>query len=169
MPIAVIPKFKLQFFDRSIIKRNWGRINRGPLTRAGLLVRKIARSSIKRRKKGGKSGPAGQPPRSRQTGTSPPFKLIFSVVDPSSRFATVGMVGFGGANPTPALHEHGGTAKRTLFIPKSTQSRTEKGRFKRIRRRKVIRTVRYPKRPFMFPALTKATPMFPQFWRNSIR
>ena len=168
MPIAVIPKFKLQFFDRSIIKRNWGRINRRPLSRAGLLVRKIARSSIKRRKKGGKSGPAGQPPRSRQTGTSPPFKLIFSVVDPSSRFATVGMVGFGGSPPVPALHEHGGTAKRILYRETSRKHRRgpKKGKpvFKRIEKR-----VRYPKRPFMFPALVKATPMFPQLWRNSIR
>jgi hypothetical protein len=41
-------RFKLQFFDRSIFKRNWSKVHRTPLKRAGLLVRKIAVQSIRR-------------------------------------------------------------------------------------------------------------------------
>lgn len=170
MGLIVRPKFKIVFFDRNVIKRRWNRMNKGPLQRAGLLVRKIARGSIKRGKKGGKAGLPGRPPKSRQPGGTPPFKLIFTLPQRRGFFTeqVVGMVGFGGAGqPIPGLQEEGGFAQRRVFVP-GGQRRTKKGRFGRKVKKPIRKIVRYPKRPFMKPALAKASPKLPALWRNSL-
>jgi hypothetical protein len=166
----VRPTFKLVFFDRSIIRRNWNKINDRPLRRAGALVRRIARSSIKRdtRKRMLKSGKRGKfgnpsapgsPPYSRAPGA--PFKLIFNVPGFMNATELVGMVGFGNpTNPIPGLHEHGGRARRLVFT-RSTHRRKRGGS-------RVMRSVRYPMRPFMWPALLKAKDRLPEFWKNSV-
>jgi len=171
MTLAIKPRFKLVFFDRKIIRRNWSRMNRDPLQRAGLLVRRIARGSIRRGKPGGKPGLPGRPPKSRQLGSTPPFKMIFTVPERRGFFMSqvVGMVGFNtkGGQPVPGLQEQGGFAQRTVWIG-TGKSRNIKGRFQRQKRKPVKKIVRYQKRPFMQPALVKASPRLPLLWANSL-
>lgn len=158
------PSFKMVFFDRSVIRTNWKKINARPLQRAGALVRKIARQSIKRDRRrkvfrSGKRGAYGQPskpgtpPFSRDAARS--FKLIFNM---PYRFGTteiVGMVGFGQRDPAPGMSEHGGFARRRVFMKGKSMV-------------KVVRSVKYKKRPFMLPALYKGKSSMPELWRNSL-
>jgi len=162
----------MQFFDRSIMKRKWKRMNASPLKRAGLMVRKFAVQSIRKRvKPSGKSkrkpkpSPIGTAPRSRAAGH--PMRKIFTVSDMLATRETVGALGFGEQNPVPGLHEHGGFARRRVWV-KSHQHRTKKGRFGKNRMKPVVKMVRYGKRPFMMPALEKARGKFPQLWRGSL-
>lgn len=162
--------FKIVYFKRSIIRSNWGRMNDRPLRRAGALVRRLARQSIRRDRRRrvlksgkigsyGKPSPRGTPPYSRAPGA--PFKLIFNLPNGAGS-EIVGMVGFGSGfgTPIPGLHEHGGRATRKVFI-------------RGVRRRggsnqRVNRVVRYPRRPFMIPALLKGRRLMPSLWRNSL-
>lgn len=153
----LVPKVnaKLVTFDRSVIRRNWSRMNKRPLMRAGLLVRKIARGSIRRQPNRSKYSKPGRPPYSHDSGFAP-FKLIYSVPDRLGTSEIVGMVGFGN-KAVPGLHEHGGTAPQHVF-------RAVAGKVKKVR----TRTARYPARPFMSPALAKGRSKFPQYWRGAL-
>lgn len=172
-------------FDISVIRTNWKRINRGPLTKAGNLVRAIARRSIKdksaRAANKYKPSPVGKPPYSLRGktkaqksggGEGRPFKMIYSLPDMWDTSVMVGMVGFRRSNPVPGVHEHGMQAQRivavapgqggqgafhTIFVPGVG--------FRRFRFAK--KTVRYPERPFMAPALEKAVPTLPMLWQDS--
>lgn len=189
--MPVVPKFKLQYFDRSIIKTNWRRINDSPIKKGGLLVRKIARQSIRRGGKKKNPSRPGTPPRSHQKGSTPPFKMIYSVPDVFNTRVTVGMIGFGtSVDPVPGLHEHGGTATRTVFVKRRRKDQKGKQRNKSSKRRtpqqlKRIReeyarrggqreqteekAIRYPQRAFMEPALSKARPRLPKLWDGSLK
>lgn len=173
-------KFKpMVVFDRNVIRTNWKKINESPMKRAGLLVRKIARQSIRKRQPGKKDpktglkkerpSPAPTPPRSRAPGH--PLRLIFSAPMSVADIAQiVGVVGFGGpGTPIPQLHEEGGTALRTIY-EKGEQRRSKRtGKFKTgFHRVAFDAIVRYPERPFMAPALEKAKESLPDLWRNSI-
>lgn len=159
------PKFKLQFFDRSIIKKRWKRINKDPLAKAGVIVMKTARGSIRRgeNQKTNRPSKPGKPPKSRVSGKLPPFKMIFSRPNKLGTSVIVGMVGFGGTSgpPTPGLHEHGGAASRT------TRPRTKSGWINK-HVKPVKRVVRYPPRPFMQPALEKKKQQLPHLWKGSV-
>ena len=171
-------------FDRSVFKRKWRVINKDPLTHAAIKVQQRAISLIKRdtRKtktktgKKGKYGTASVPPRSpfsRAPGN--PLRRIFFSVDPLGRFAIVGPVSLSGGStvqmPVPALHEFGGVVPRYVFTKVSkTRPKGFKGtKSPTARYRKVRRSVRYPKRPFMKPALQRVAPMLSTLWKNSIR
>lgn len=183
--IQVIPRVAFVEFDRSIIKTNWKRINRGPLQRAANLIRMIARGSIRRVSKGAPPSPAGQPPRSRfgsggrkkgVKSVTPPFKMIFNIPDSTRTRQYVGMVGFnrfagGQGMPVPGLHELGGRASRLVLNPhRGARPRDSRGRFtKRTVPNLIKRGVRYPKRSFMVPAVKRARSRLPGFWRNSVR
>lgn len=176
------PKPKvLHYFDRKIIKTNWKKINRNPLQKGGMLVRTISRGMIKRAKYRTKTGkatkvnPAGQPFKSRAPGA--PMKLIFTV--PSGIASQiVGIVGFGnavGGQPIPGLHEHGGTVGNKLVLERTEEfkhksTRKTHGKFaaKVVKTKLVRKTVTYPARPVMRPALRKAIPKLPELWENSI-
>lgn len=165
-------------FDRGIIKRRWKQMHAGPLKRAGLMTRKFAVQSIRKRQKpkkgkSGKPSPPGTAPRSRASGH--PMRRIFSVSDMFNTRETVGVLGFGGGgNAVPGLHEQGGFATRRLFIKKETfkhkgtKKTTGKYAAKITRTKAVRRVVRYDKRPFMMPALLKARSKFPELWRGSL-
>lgn len=158
------------FFDRSIIKKRWGRINESPIKKAGLLVRKIARNSIRRdNSKAQRPSKAGKPPKSRAAGA--PIKMIFSVPNALATSALIGFLGFGSKSgvPTPALHEHGGTAIRMVKTKSRVQGRSTKGRFKKKKTDLERRTVTYSKRPTMGPALYKAKDKLPELWKGSIK
>lgn len=174
-------KIKYFTFDRSIIKRNWRNINEGPLKKAGLLVRRIARNSIRRRAYGNPSAP-GTPPHSHVPGKTPPFKMIYSVPDYFGASVVIGMVGFNKPGvPAPGVQEHGLTVTRT--VDTSYQKRPKKrGPKKRltaqqiqaIRKKKIKagviikQRINLKERPFMAPALKKAAPTLPAMWRNSV-
>lgn len=163
--------FKLAYFDRGIIRSNWSKIAKDPIGKSGNLVRRIARGSIRRGGKKKKPSSPGSPPRSHKKGKTPPFKMIYSVPEAMGTRTVVGMVGFGKApgstEPIPGLAEHGGTARRRVFV-KAGQHRTKKGRFGRNRYKPEVRNVRYPARPFMQPALKKSLPKLPRFWEGSL-
>lgn len=167
---AVRPRFRLQYFDRSVIRRNWNRINESPLKRSGFLVRRIARGSIRRGGKRKNPSRPGTPPRSHWPGATPPFKMIFSVPQRLDTSVIVGMVGFtkrAAGEPVPGLHEHGGRARRRVFR-KGSEQRDAKGRFLRRKRFAEQAVVRYEPRPFMQPALEKARPRLPKLWEGSL-
>ena len=184
--IQVIPRVAFVQFDRNIIKTNWKKINRGPLQRAANLIRMIARGSIRRVTGGAPPSPPGQPPRSRfgsggkksgRRSVTPPFKMIFNAPDFTQTRQYVGMVGFNRfasglqGTPVPGLHELGGRARRSIINPKrGPRQRDARGRFtKNTIPNFIKRSVRYPKRPFMVPALRRARSRLPGFWRNSVR
>lgn len=167
-------KFKIHYFDRNVIRTNWKAINKKPLQKAGTMVMRIARGSIKRRvTKHGKPSRPGTPPYSRRPGTTPPFKQIFSVPYRLGTSVIVGMVGYGGPNPPPGLMEQqegDGTAMRRVFLPvQGPRRRFKSGRLSKRRVKAVMKRVKYPARPFMRPALFKARSVLPAMWLNSIK
>lgn len=165
-------------FDPSIIRMNWKRINKNPLTRAGLLVRAIARRSIRETKKSA-SAP-GRPPhshsrfgsrRSARGGENRPFKMIYSIPNMTYTSVMVGMVGFNPARPIPGVHEHGLSITNEMRTDKAHASRkviykkkTRRGRERYRTRYLARRSVRYPARPFMAPALIIGSPKFASLW-----
>lgn len=165
---SIKPKFKMHFFNRNIIRTNWSRINKDPLQKAGVVVMKIARGSIRRRKRS-KPSPVGTPPYSHKLGTTPPFKMIYSVPFRLGTSVIVGMVGFGGSTPPPGLQEHGGAAQRFVYTNLG-RKRLKSGRFGKTRWKYSRKLVKYPQRAFMEPALlrAKARNVLPRFWQASI-
>jgi len=179
-----LPKFKFvtrgstsggfAFFDRNVIRTRWPKFNKDPLQKAGNLVMRIARGSIRRRSlKRGKPSRPGTPPYSRRPGTTPPFKMIFSIPFHLGTSVIVGMVGFnsGGFNaskPVPGLHEHGGSARRYVFTNTGQRRSRRTGRFLKNRITYKTKMVKYPERPFMMPALKRARAVLPSLWVSSI-
>jgi len=175
---------RITVFDRSIIKTNWKRINRSPLQQAGIKVRQTAIGSIRTAsermrglsKTARKPSKPGRPPRSwklrkktkGRRGGNPPFKMIFSVPEKLGTSVVVWMVGFTSkAQPVPGLHEHGGRARRTVYEKRRQRSKTS-GRFIKSKGFPVTKSVSYPERPFMFPALQKQRKNLPKLWKGSL-
>jgi len=172
------------FFDRPLVIKALARAKRKVLSKAGAFVRKRARSSIRRRKK--PSAP-GSPP-SAHSKDSASLKTILFAFQPQSESTIVGPVALNQVNFTvesvtttvPGLHERGETAiiREYRYVPEEgTDGNVEwrrldgrrkykpwKGRRFETRRR----TARYPKRPFMRPALEAEAPNFPELFKNSI-
>lgn len=172
-------------FDRRIIRKRWRRSNKDPIKRAGLLVRKIMRQSIRRdQSKAQRPSKAGRPPKSRAAGH--PLKLIFSVTDRFNTRAIVGPVGFSNRRKTvPQLMEEGGIVTRRVFKGKRTantfgrkiSSKQRKAAAKKFRKKelaqqqrdKLTKQIVYPARPFAVPALEKGKSRLPALWKNSIK
>jgi hypothetical protein len=163
-------------FDRNVIHTNWNRINRSPLQYAGVLVMREARQSIRRRKNRELASIPGTPPYSHVEGRIPPFKQIYSVPNWANSQVTVGMIGYGGTPAVPGLHEHGGTAIRSVRTRTylagrgSAHPRRRNGTFRRqyYRDTYAMRMVTYPRRPFMLPALMRIRHRLPMLWLNSL-
>lgn len=178
---AIKPNARMVTFNRNVIRQNWRRMNDGPLAKAGMLVRRIARGSIRRGNRGRKSvadggipsrwkrkpSQAPRPPKAWAEGNSG-LKLIFSVPNSLGTSVMVGPIGFGGSNgsPVPALMEYGGTARREVWV-KGNQRRTKTGRFGKRKMVRRTKTVRYEARPFMNPALMKGRSKMPHLWKGS--
>jgi hypothetical protein len=182
---TTIPKVKIQFFGRQVVKSNWRKLALHPLSRFGIIVMRNARQSIGRltKKKTTPPRPAGRPPRMRSPKGE--FKLIFSVPQDMSS-VIIGMVGFGAATPVPGLHEHGGTARRQVFAEggfKSKHTRKTLGRYakrtaaRRFRRRggKLVvepvmkkKTLKIAPRPFMLPAFIRAKPKLRPIYHGAL-
>lgn len=176
-------QIKESFFDRPKVIASLKKAKRKALSKAGAFVRRRARSSMRRRK--GVS-PEGSPPSAHSSGNS--LKTILFAFQPQSESTIVGPVQFNQVNFTvesvtstvPGLHERGETAilREYRYLPiegdaDPVQWRRADGRrsYKhregyRFQTRR--RTAKYPKRPFMRPALEAEAPNFPELFKNSI-
>jgi hypothetical protein len=146
-----IAQWKQFFFDRPAVVKAAGRAKTAALARFAGYVRSVARRSMRRRKKG-VSAP-GTPPFAKSGELR---DLLFFGYDAKSGTFVVGPLGFKGS-AVPALHEHGGVAPAYGF-------RTLAGKAKRV----VTGTARYPKRPFMAPALKVSLPKFAQSFKGTV-
>lgn len=175
---------KESFFDRPKVIKALGRAKRKALSKAGAFVRKRARSSLRRRKK--PSAP-GSPP-SAHSKDNASLKTILFAFQTQGETAIVGPVALNQVNFTiesvtstvPGLHERGETAiiREYRYVDEDGSGndvawRRVDGRRKyrpwqgkRLETRR--RTARYPKRPFMRPALEAEAPNFPELFANSI-
>ena len=177
---------KESFFDRPKVIKALGRAKRKALSKAGAFVRKRARSSLRRRKK--PSAP-GSPP-SVHSKDNISLKTILFAFDPQAETTVVGPVALNQVNFTlasvtttvPGLHERGETAViREYRHISERNSSGENVPWRRVNGRRKprqysgfkleirSRTARYPKRPFMGPALEAEAPNFPELFANSIK
>lgn len=174
-----IAQWKQFFFDREVVARAVGRGGVKALARFGAIVRRTAQTSMRYRK--GASSP-GSPPSAHKSKRLAGLKklgrakhngallreLLFFAFDPSTRTVVVGPVGFKGSRgtPIPHLHEFGGTrqaGKGEVMAVKNKPGRDAKGKFVSAGERLVKiagKTLRYPARPYMRPALMKTVHKF---------
>lgn len=146
--MEVTMQVKHLFFNRAEVIREVGRLNAAALRRAGAFVRRRARSSMRRRKAA--SNP-GSPPSAHSRHPTRSLKNILFAYDPVNKSVVIGPVLFSRSQPggVPAIHEFGGAGRGTR------------------RSKKPARTVRFPARPFMGPALAAEAPNFPSLWVSS--
>ncbi len=145
-------KIKDMFFDRAEVQRAADKAKLKVLGRAGAKVRKIARSSM-RKKKG--PAPPGEPPNVHK-GTLK--RLLLFGYDRVHETVLVGSVGLGKAE-APGLQEFGGKAKRVRLVRPTRGSRRQRAKV----------TVVLKKRPYMRPALEKVAPELPLMWRGAVK
>ena len=136
---------KQLFFDSPKVVRAVDRTTRRVLSKFGALVRRTARSSIRKRKR---ISEPGSPPSSHSGLLK---KFIFFGYDPAKRSVVIGpeRLTQRGRGEAPHLLEYGGTG-----------SVQRKGK----RRRAKVRA-----RPFMGPAFEKEEPKLAAMWRDSIK
>lgn len=183
-----LSQVKKLFWDSGAVVRAAGRAKANAARRYGGYLRRVAQTSMRYRK--GPS-PAGQPPSAHKSKRKAALKklgrarnngallreFLFNVRDPSGS-QLVGSIGFKAKNgpPVPSLHEHGGTltaGKGETMAVKNPAGRNPKtGRFysKGVQLVPLTgKTIRYPKRPTMGPALQKTKQKFPEAFRNSLQ
>lgn len=173
-------------FNQAIIKKNWSKIQEGPLKRAGLLTRKIMRGSIRRAKRYTKTGKLTKPrkppnpPRSVNPRGKYDFKKIFSYPNPRQSNVIIGHEGFGQRQTPMEVHEFGQMVRAKVFPQKKKGKKKLSNRQREAARKKYLRgkikhkplptrLVKLPKRPFARPAGIKAQTKLPSMWRNSFR
>lgn len=162
--------FKKNFFDRESVTSKVDKASRKVLSGLGALVRTIAKNSIKmaKGKSAGKASSPGQPPmghissgftrlkkkKGQKEATpqpaSPLKELIYFAYDPEKRSVVAGPQVFRNAKS------------------KGTPRRLEKGGQTTISDGGKTKTITIRKRPFMGPALNKATPKFADQLRNML-
>lgn len=145
------------YFDHQRLQRRIQWAHKRALNRAGGIIRRRARQSIKfrkdptrtktkrrgRKRKKARSA-AGQVPFSH---VKPGIKRIFFAYEPSRNSVVVGAAKFPGkVLDSPGTLEHGGV----------TKFRSGRG----------VKRTRQAARPFMRPALENARPDLPPLWRN---
>lgn len=128
---------KAGFVDRAVVVSRVEKARLRWLSKVGAFTRTAAIRSMRRRKR---SSAPGQPP-SAHAPSSQGLRNILFAVEADTMIA--GPVSFNGIESAdvPQVHEYGGL--------KSNRIRTRKGTERR--------TVRYPARPYMRPALASAT------------
>lgn len=181
-----IAQWKALFFDRRAVQAaaDAGRLR--ALRRFGAVVRRTAQTSMRYRK--GPSAP-GTPPSAHKSKQLAALKklgrakhngallreLLFYAYDPKTRSTVVGPLGFKArGTPIPQLHEFGGERqayKGETMAVKNPAGRDEKGRFysRGVHLVKLAgKTLRYPARPFMGPALKKSLPRFAASFKGTV-
>jgi hypothetical protein len=179
------------FFDRPKVIASLKKAKRKALSKAGAFVRRRARSSMRRRKSA--SAP-GSPPSAHSSNTHS-LKTILFAYQPQSQSAIVGPVQLNQVNfsiesvtsTVAGLHERGETAIIREYRYASIDGDSEPSDWRRVDGRRRYqqlfqlndqrrgyrlefrrRQARYPKRPFMRPALEAEAPNFPELFKNSI-
>lgn len=172
-----LAQWKQFFFDRKGVQVAAERGKVRALSKFGAFVRRAAQTSMRYRKG---ISPPGQPPSAHKSNQLAALKkmkrarhngamireLLFFAYDRPSGSVVVGPVGFKakGGKTVPELHEHGGEvpAAGRVMLVKNKPGRDERGKFVSAGERLVRLTgsLRYPKRPFMRPALDKTLPKF---------
>ncbi len=107
--MKVVANFKQFFFDRETVRKKLSKKRLKAIRRAALTTRKIARRSLRRRKR--KSRP-GETPSVHTANSVVTLKNIQAGFDTSNESAVVGAVKVLGDNgdPAPGVMEHGGRA-----------------------------------------------------------
>lgn len=167
MLTLTIKESKKFFFDEAKIRRSVRKAQQEQraLRRAGAFIRRTARSSMRKVKKRTTVSSPGQPPRSHSS--EPNLRTIFYIYDPQTTSMVVGPPLLPSSKnsrdslPVPGLHEHGGTAHRTVYADASNRP----AKF----RKKKRAAIRLAKRPFMLPALEQNADKIPPLWRDSVR
>lgn len=198
MSFTVTYAIKDAFFDRSAVEkllRDMDRATAKALKDAGAYLRRVARNSIKSRKKS--SAPGSPPSNHAKKGMAASLKNILYGFDATNQTVTVGPIGFrlqrtrgvvSQSRPVPNVHEFGGfvhrvrrVAVRPVARRKSSSNLTvaQKEAFQRkIKDGTIVRPETqysfieenrsYPKRPFMKPALDIVAPKFPSLWTSTV-
>jgi len=168
-------------FPRGFGRKNWKRINEGPLKKIGLYARRVEINLI-RKDTSRKQTPSkpGKPPKSRYPGH--PFKKIFSDVNAWETNVVIGHKNLSGAKQTPMqIHEFGENIRTILTpIPRNRKKIKDpihrarvrelfkSGRIKSRQLPRVGRTVKMPARPFALPTVRITARKMPEMWRNSV-
>jgi len=169
------------FFDRDAVKKSLGAKNATILSRMGSFVRRTARQSMRRRKK---PSEPGTPPSAHSGKDFPRGPLLKKLMeyqfDPASKSVIVGPKGIIGKQ-APSLQEFGGVKiiKTRIFTEKSGRRATPRQAetFKRkiadgsltlTNRPTSQRSVHFPARPYMRPALVAELPKFPTLYAGQI-
>lgn len=147
---------KINFFDRKIAAAA-DRRKKGVLSRAGALVRGIARRSIRYRKNKNIHSPPGTPPYSHTGKGEFGIKTILFAYQPSTETVIVGPVGRTSRYSVPEALEFGGV------------SLARTNRHQRRKTGKKFQKVMIRKRPFMRPALQAFKDDYPRLWKDVVR
>lgn len=143
------PRIKTDlFFDSPRVITVMDRAEKRALSKAGAFVRRRAQNRLRRRKK---SSPPGRPP-SRHAGTNSSLRFILFLYEPQNHGVVVGPVKFTGGGDVPNLMEQGGT---TVVRDKTNNARSK--------------IARYPRRPFMGPALEDVANELPEIFAGEVR
>ncbi len=146
---------KRAFFDIQKIERAAERAKARVLNRSGATVRKIARRSIRFRKR--KVSRPGDPPFAHVSSREFGIRTILYFYEPQNSAVIVGPVGRTSASSVPEALEFGG------------RSVTQLSRWQRRRTGRRTQTVTVRKRPFMAPALETFAREYPDLWKDSIQ
>ena len=165
-------RVKELFFDRAVVRDRMSRANRRALSKAGAFIRRRARSSLRRRKK--PSAP-GQPPSVHTSDRVATLRNILFAYEPESESLVVGPVRLQrstllgpdlGSDTVPQIHEFGATVQvREVQVGRQWRLRAKRGQTTHQVR---VRSVLYPERPFMGPALDAERDHIPDAWSGSV-
>lgn len=156
---------KKLFFDRPAVKKMMDRKTLVYLRNAGGFIRLVARRSIRKATRKHQVSAPGSPPLSH---TDLLKQNIFFGLEPSNQSVVAGPVPIhnrrSGTRDVPRILEEGGTATVESSVDVTRRRRDQTGR--RTRRR-----VRIAARPYMGPALEKATTaeQTRKFWEEAAR
>lgn len=168
------------FFDKEAVLSRVDAAKRKKLSRAGAMVRKTARRSMRRRKK---PSQPGSPPSAHSKSPDHPRgallkeRLFFAYDDPHDS-VVVGPEQLGRSNAAP-IQEFGGTVR--TYLPRKTVKRKisakalaalrrkrANGTLKLARKPRVARIVNVRPRPFMGPADRIERPRYVGLWADGI-
>jgi len=169
------------FLDRKAVADAVGKAAAAAMYKAGYILRRSARQSMRRRKAA--SAP-GTPP-SAHSGKGYPRgpllkKFLFSEFDLTTKSMVVGPTRLGNSD-APLLQEKGGTIRIKVIPPRKTGRKASPAQataFKRkIKDGSIVRmkaavqekSITLPARPYMRPALTREMPKFPSLYANTVK
>lgn len=137
------------FVDRPAVRQAVEKARKKNLIRWGALTRKIARNSLRRRKK---SAQPGNPPHTHSP--APNLKTIYYAFDTQTKTVVVGpvLLGSNAGSPLPEKIQKGGVVIQRVGT----------------RRKPKLRRTRMRAFPFMGPAMEKSADTAPDLFRDSI-